>query len=423
MASSIYGQTVGGLLADAAGNVYQSVYDAGSYLAANPQTAGLLAGQMAPGAGSVDAAGYYPDPFQPNRRLPSLRENIRQGNYLDAGFQGLGLLGDAAIAVPPVAAALKAPRAIQVARRGAKNADTSYRIQHQPRSPQQGAARLDEMTVAAGNQGGVFPEDLYSDDGLRIYGNAKSKADQKNHEIIRSVRGNPDAKVTIYRAVPKGVEEINEGDFVTLSQKYAEQHAESGFGLSGDEVGQVIKMEVEARDLYNDGNDMNEFGFFPKPEPKTEAEEKARSVLDMLETGQADQIDALDLRNADDAYLAQNYDLPMDYKSRMDRAHKMGFNTNTVYYRGQRNPYITEANYEGFTAPMFATDEADIANTYIPSLAFEGSPRIVDEPEMQLGGYNDKTRGSDGGSLFPLLLIEGEKDVFRYLRQGLYRNL
>lgn len=40
--ASIYGQTVGGLLADAAGNVYQSVYDAGSFLAANPQTAGLL---------------------------------------------------------------------------------------------------------------------------------------------------------------------------------------------------------------------------------------------------------------------------------------------------------------------------------------------------------------------------------------------
>lgn len=122
--ASIYGQTVGGLLADAAGNVYQSVYDAGSFLAANPQTAGLLAGQMAPGAGSVDAAGYYPDPFQPNRRLPSLRENIRQGNYLDAGFQGLGLLGDAVIAVPPLAAGLKAPRAAQLAKRAADAADS-----------------------------------------------------------------------------------------------------------------------------------------------------------------------------------------------------------------------------------------------------------------------------------------------------------
>ena len=125
-------------------------------------------------------------------------------------------------------------------------------------------------------------------------------------------------------------------------------------------------MEVEARDLYSEGNDLNEFGFFPKPTPKTEAEEQARSVLDLLETGQADQIDAVDLRNADDAYLAQNYDLPMDYKSRMDRARDMGLDTSKVYYRGQQNPYIQETTFtnQNFSAsPLFVTDEADIANT------------------------------------------------------------
>ena len=412
--ANIYGQTVGGLLVDAAGDVYDAGAGLINFVRENPQAAGLMAGQLAPGAGTADASGAYPDPMNPSQNLPSMRQNIAQGEYLDAGFQGLGLLGDAAIAVPPLAAALKAPRAIQVARRGAKNADTSYRMRHQPRAPQDGAARLDEMTVAAGNEGGVFPEDLYSDDGLRFYGNPKSKADQESHKIIRSVRGNSDAKVTIYRAVPKGVEDINEGDFVTLSKEYAEQHAASGYGRNGDEAGQVIKMEVEARDLYSEGNDLNEFGFFPKPTPKTEAEEQARSVLDMLETGQADQIDAVDLRNADDAYLAQNYDLPMDDKSRMDRARDMGFDTSTVFYRGQRNPYLQEPPDSGFRrSPLFTSDDPDVASSYMPHfgniMSGEDTARIVYEPEMALGGYHDTVRGSDGGSIFPLFLRADDK--------------
>ena len=69
--------------------------------------------------------------------------------------------------------------------------------------------------------------------------------------------------MTIYRGVPKGSKKINEGDFVTLSPKYAEVHSSSGYGQRGDEAGEVISQKVKVKDLIWDGNDVNEFGYFP----------------------------------------------------------------------------------------------------------------------------------------------------------------
>jgi hypothetical protein len=100
-----------------------------------PQAA-YFGAQMAPGAGALDAGGYMPsmpsreqgllDTAVQGRFNPSIRQNIRQGNYFDAALQGLGLLGDGAyvipLAGPIVAGALKAPRAIQATARAARAA-------------------------------------------------------------------------------------------------------------------------------------------------------------------------------------------------------------------------------------------------------------------------------------------------------------
>lgn len=114
-----YGMPHGGLLMDAAGNIYDAGAGLMSFVRENPRAAGLMAGQLAPGAGTADAAGVYPDPMNPSQNLPSVRQNIAQGEYVDAGFQGLGLLGDFVTALPVVGpaagAALKAPRAAKQA--------------------------------------------------------------------------------------------------------------------------------------------------------------------------------------------------------------------------------------------------------------------------------------------------------------------
>ncbi len=77
---------------------------------------------FAPGAGVADVMGFAPDPFNQGQMLPSFGENVRQGKYLDAGLQTLGVAGDVlqaggAVFPPLIAAgtALKAPRAARVA--------------------------------------------------------------------------------------------------------------------------------------------------------------------------------------------------------------------------------------------------------------------------------------------------------------------
>jgi len=138
-------------------------------------------------------------------------------------------------------------------------ADTSYRMQHQVTEPELGAARLDDMTGG----GEVFPDDIYSPHGLRYYGNPSNKFDRESYEVIQRAKGNPEMEITIYRAVPKGVKDINPGDFVTPSKTYARDHAYSGYGPMGDEAGDVISKKVKVKDIYSPGNDLNEFGYFP----------------------------------------------------------------------------------------------------------------------------------------------------------------
>ena len=77
---------------------------------------------FAPGAGVADVMGFAPDPMQSGQMLPSFAENIRGGQFVDAGLQTLGVAGDVlqaggAVFPPLVAAgtALKAPRAAKVA--------------------------------------------------------------------------------------------------------------------------------------------------------------------------------------------------------------------------------------------------------------------------------------------------------------------
>ena len=110
--------------------------------------------------------------------------------------------------------------------------DTSYRMQHQPNEE---GAPLFDMTGG----GEFFPDDIYSSNGLSS-GNPNSEFDRaESYEIIQKVRGNPEAEVTIYRAVPneESISTINPGDFVTISKKYAELHGESGYGKDGTDKG------------------------------------------------------------------------------------------------------------------------------------------------------------------------------------------
>jgi len=139
-------------------------------------------------------------------------------------------------------------------------------------------ARLDNLTKTPKGEG-FFPDDIYSDNALNLYGGVRggTKADKESFAIIKKAKNNPEMEVTVYRGVPKGITQINKGDWVTLSKTYAKDHASGGYGAMGDEAGIVISKKVKVKDIFSTGNDLNEFGYSPvkevseninlKPEP------------------------------------------------------------------------------------------------------------------------------------------------------------
>lgn len=157
--------------------------------------------------------------------------------------------------------------------------DTSYRIQHQPQGPEsENPVRLDDLTKSITGERAGYPEDFYSDKGQRIYApgprfenDEYGIANQESFQIINKVKNKPDEEVTIYRAVPNNdkIKDINKGDFVTLSKKYAELHAASGYGEYGNDKGKILEKKVKVKDIYWDQNDVNEFGYFPIKEENT----------------------------------------------------------------------------------------------------------------------------------------------------------
>ena len=155
----------------------------------------------------------------------------------------------------------------------APEVDTSYRGGHQPVGPQdENPVRLDDVTISTTGEQAGYPSDFYSSQGQRQYAQGPRFADdefglsnQQSYRAIQAARGNPDAEVTIYRGVPNegSITSINAGDFVTLSPKYAELHASSGYGPRGEDAGKVISQKVKVKDVYFAGDDVNEFGYFP----------------------------------------------------------------------------------------------------------------------------------------------------------------
>jgi len=131
--------------------------------------------------------------------------------------------------------------------------EDDYRIQHQAPEPENGAPMWDLR--------GIYPEDVY-ENAAKWYSSG-SDFDHEAAAVIRSARGRRDKQIKVYRAVPKSVSAINRGDWVTITRGYAKEHAES---LSTkDEKYKIISKSVQARDLFSDGNSIQEWGYYPQP--------------------------------------------------------------------------------------------------------------------------------------------------------------
>jgi hypothetical protein len=196
--------------------------------------------------------------------------------------------------------------------------DTSYRAQHQPRGPEtEDSVRLDDLTKSITGEKAGYPDDFYSDRGQRLYApgprfkdDEYGMANQESFQIINKVKNKPDEEVTIYRAVPKDdkIKDINEGDFVTLSKKYAELHGAGGYGRDGKDAGKILEKKVKVKDIYWDQNDVNEFGYFPTNEEKTTAKPVKQSLTE-VSTSPTEPFDVTDTSTVD--FFPFN---PVDFK-------------------------------------------------------------------------------------------------------------
>ena len=93
--------------------------------------------------------------------------------------------------------------------------------------------------------------DVYSSKYMPMY-----LSNRYIRNIISTLKNNPDALVTVYRAVPLNIDSINDGDWVSVSREYAEDHGRCQFG---DDFNLLVT-DIPARWLYWDGNDQHEFG-------------------------------------------------------------------------------------------------------------------------------------------------------------------
>ena len=134
---------------------------------------------------------------------------------------------------------------------------TEYRGSHRAPGPDFGAPLYD---LTGGGQ--MYPADVYSAKAAQYYGTGYPKADREAFALAQRVRGNPDAEITMYRAVPKDekITNINAGDWVSLSKDYAKTHGESV--LQGNY--KILSQKVKAKDLWTNADSIHEFGYQPQ---------------------------------------------------------------------------------------------------------------------------------------------------------------
>lgn len=122
---------------------------------------------------------------------------------------------------------------------------TDYMMTHRPSEEYGNASNFER------NMDGVFEHPEW-------YINMREDYNIESLNALKKVRKKPDAEIIIYRATPGN--EINFGDWVTPSKKYAELHNNSQL----DGKGNILELKVKAKDILWGGDDINEFGYFPE---------------------------------------------------------------------------------------------------------------------------------------------------------------
>lgn len=104
-----------------------------------------------------------------------------------------------------------------------------------------------------------MPDDFY-DNPESYYHDLTDDSYKQSADILMKLKGDRSAMVTIYRASLK--DEFNDGDWVTLSKKFAEKFSENEPELK------VYTRTVPIKHVIWTGESINEFGYHPKGKQK-----------------------------------------------------------------------------------------------------------------------------------------------------------
>jgi len=119
-----------------------------------------------------------------------------------------------------------------------------YGIDHRPMTVEGGASQLHDLTPS-------FGDDIYGPNALQFFGSGDPR-EKSVVGLLKKIRGNPDALVTIYRGVPDGAPQtINPGDLITLDKNAAADY------------GRVVEMKVPASHVTSWADSLLEFGYHP----------------------------------------------------------------------------------------------------------------------------------------------------------------
>ena len=251
-----------------------------------------------------------------------------------------------------------------------------YQIEHKPMTIEGGAAPLHDLSKS-------FGEDVYGKNALQYYGSGDAR-ESGTLRLLQSLRGKPDAQVTIYRGAPSEAGGINAGDWVTLDKRVAQDYVDQALASDG-KAGKVFSQKVPASHITSWPDSLMEFGYHPpaKSVPKTQYE-LAHEVAQ---------------RNAALPVEQGGLGLPSG-NTAMDRAGAMGFDTDNTFYHGTR-------------ADIPAFDMKKVKERFPESFGIHTSNRpseasiYADDMKNYANEWNPNAKGSipveNGANVMPLL--------------------
>lgn len=137
----------------------------------------------------------------------------------------------------------------------------NYRLSHQAPGPERDGTTI-SLDQVGGRDDEVYPADVLKNPqnyGLKHPATATA---------LEESRGNPDAEIRIWRAVPRGVTTILPGDWIAVSKEYADAEAQM-------ESAHVISAVARARDLWSEGL-LEEWGYQGKETLEATPERQGR---------------------------------------------------------------------------------------------------------------------------------------------------